>query len=363
MTHFDASGSFFYARDLRGEDGWFEDLGTENLGAEDLVNALRSTMREEYTDASDEEMADALMNVLGSMSPAEAINFASALDRIGTSASELVSDPAVAAVAGAAMPVLVGAAGTLASGPTGTAAAGTMLGGLAASALPASAAPPAGGATPVAAAPAPSVAGAAMPVLLGTGGALVGGSAGTAAGTNLGSLATNALPASAAPPVAAATPVATAPAPSTAMAVPGSPSAAATPVAAAPEPGAARVIAPVIAPSSPHPASEVADGSAAAAQGLVLTQHPDVLRALLATALGQHGRQQVSGVAVVQVLELLSEIFAQAAADADQLMYLTQAGDAESVFEDVPAGSLYADLLSADNLELAQAAEWEGLDP
>ena len=38
---------------------------------------------------------------------------------------------------------------------------------------------------------------------------------------------------------------------------------------------------------------------------------------------------------------------------------------AESVAEDVPPGSvrsLYADLLGADNLELAEAAGWEGLD-
>jgi hypothetical protein len=307
VTRFDPSDSFAHARDLAGEDGWFEDLGAEDLGAEDLVDALRSTMREEYADASDEDMGDALMNLLGSISPAEAINFASALDRIGKSGTELASDPTVAAVAGAALPVLGGAAGTLAGGPAGT-AAGTMLGGLAASALPASAAPPAATATPVAAAPAPS----------------------------------------------------------TAMAAPGPPTAAAIPFAAAPEPGAARVTAPVIASPSPRPASEVADGSAAAAQGLVLTQHPDVLRGLLATALGQHGRQQVSGVPVAQVLELLSQVFAQAAADADQLMYLKQAGDAESVFDDVPAGSLrslYADLLGADNLELAEAAEWDGLDP
>ena len=302
MTRFDPSGIFGPARDLPGEDGWFEDLG-----ADDFVDALRSTMREEYADASDEEMGDALTNLLGSMSPAEAINFASALDRIGTSASELASDPTVAAVAGAALPVLGGAAGTLGSGPAGT-ATGTMLGGLAASALPASAAPPA----------------------------------------------------------AAATPVAATLTPSTTMAAPGPLTAAATSVAVAPEPGAARVTAPVIASPSPRPASEVADGSAAAAQGLVLTQHPDVLRGLLATALGQHGRQQVSGIPVAQVLELLSQVFAQAAADADQLMYLKQAGDAESVFDNVPAGSLrslYADLLGADNLELAEAAEWDGMDP
>jgi len=277
VTLFDPSGIPAPAGGLTGEDGWFEDLE-----ARDLADALRSAMREEYADASDEEMGDALMNLLDSMSPAEAINFASALNQIGKSASQLASDPTFAAVAGTALPVLGGAAGTL-----------------------------------------------------------VGGPAGTAAGTTLGRLAASALPAPVAPPAAAARPVAAAPAPSTAVA------------------------APVISPLSPGPASAVAGGSAAAAQGLVLTQQPDVLRGLLATALGQHGRQQVSGVPAAQLLGLLSQVFGQAAADADELMYLEQAGDAESVPDDAPAGSLrslYADLLGADNLELAEAAEWDGLD-
>ena len=53
-------------------------------------------MHEEYADASDEEMDDALANVLDAMSPAEAFNFGSALSQIGKSASQLVSDPAFA---------------------------------------------------------------------------------------------------------------------------------------------------------------------------------------------------------------------------------------------------------------------------
>jgi hypothetical protein len=47
-------------------------------------------------------------------------------------------------------------------------------------------------------------------------------------------------------------------------------------------------------------------------------------------------------------------------------MYLGQQADAaESTPEDAPAGavrSLYTDLLGADNLELSEAAEWDGLD-
>ena len=48
----------------------------------------------------------------------------------------------------------------------------------------------------------------------------------------------------------------------------------------------------------PPAAPGVANGSAAALQGLVLTQKPEVLKSLLAVALGQHGRKQVDGVPV-----------------------------------------------------------------
>ena len=92
----------------------------------------------------------------------------------------------------------------------------------------------------------------------------------------------------------------------------------------------------------------------------MLCQHPDLLRALLAAALGRHGRQRVNGIPVGQLLALLSQVLGQAAADADELMYLDQQADAaEGVLEDVPASSirsLYADLIGADNLELAEAA-------
>jgi hypothetical protein len=100
----------------------------------------------------------------------------------------------------------------------------------------------------------------------------------------------------------------------------------------------------------------------------VLTQQPEVLRGLLATALGQHGRQRISGIPVAQLLAMLSQVFGQAAADADELMYLGQQADAteSALLGDAPAGparSLYGDLLGADNLELAEAAPgWDGLD-
>ena len=260
---------------------------------------LRSTLHEGYADASDDEMEDALANVLDSLSPAEAFNFASALNQIGKSASQVVSDPAFVSVARTALPVLGGAAGTL-----------------------------------------------------------IGGPAGTALGGKLGSLAASALPARPTPAPVTAQPAAAA------ASSPGMPAPAAQPVAAAPAPSAAAITPPGV-PPQPGLASPAAGGSAAAAQGLVLTQQPDVLRSLLATALGQHGRQTVSGVPVAQVLGLLSQVFGKAAADADELMYLGQQPDAaESVLDaaDDSADLLYADLLGADNLELSEATGWDWPD-
>jgi hypothetical protein len=175
-----------------------------------------------------------------------------------------------------------------------------------------------------------SIAQTTMPVLGGAAGTLIGGPAGTALGGKLGSLAAGALPAR---------------------------------PALAP-PGARRAVPPGTLPP-PGSAPAPAGGSVAAAQGLVLTQQPDVLRSLLATALGQYGRQTVSGVPVAQVLGLLSQVFGQAAADADELMYHYQGPDAAESVADIdgdPAGLLYADLLGADNLELAESVGWDWPD-
>jgi hypothetical protein len=301
MEPLDRDGIYLGVGVLQEGASWAEALEAEEFG-----DVLRSAMREEYADASVEEMGDALVNVLDSMSPAEAFNFSSALNRIGKSASRLTSDPTFMQIARTAAPMAGGALGTMVGGPVGT-ALGSKLGSLAVSALPARAASPSAGAKPVAAAPVP----------------------GTAA-----------MPSPGMPPPAAA-----------------------TPVAAAPEPGAARTP-PAEIPPALGPASSVAGGSAAAAQGLVLTQHPDVLCCLLATALGHHGCREVSGLPVAQLLGMLSQVIGQAAADADELMYLGQQADAaESVIEDASASSmrsLYTDLLGADNLELAAAAGWNG---
>jgi hypothetical protein len=300
---------------LLGDVAW-----TEALGPGELAEVFRASLRDEYADAGDAEMGDALENILDSMSAAEAFNFGSALSQIGKSASKLAADPAFAQIVRTAAPIAGGALGTVIGGPVGT-ALGTQLGSLAASALPAPPAP-ARAAVPPAPVSAPVVPSAVVP-----------------------------------PAVVLPVPV------TPAVRPPEGP----VPTAA----GRGAVIAPstVTGPpdTAPRPTrpSSVAEGSAAAAQGLVLCQQPDVLCGLLATALGQHGRQHVSGVPVAQLLTLFSQVIGQAAADADELMYLEQQpGDAESALEDTSSDSvrsLYADLLGADNLELAEAAGWEGL--
>ena len=311
------SGSHPAVGAVLGEAAW-----VETLSPEELADVLRSSLREEYADASDAEMGDALENVLDSMSAAEAFNFGSALSQIGKSATKLASDPTFAQIVRTAAPIAGGALGSVIGGPVGL-ALGSQLGNLAAQALPA---PPGPAPARVAPPPAPPV----PP------------------------------PAPAVPPPA---PIAPPPAPPALAAPPPAPAPAA-PVTAEP-PGTAAPP-PEVPPAARVRPPAVAGGSAAAAQGLILCQQSEMLRGLLATALGQRGRQQVSGVPVAQLLTLFSQVLGQAAADADELMYLEQQPDAaESVVEDVPPGSvrtLYADLLGADNLEFAEAAGWEGLD-
>lgn len=299
---------------------------------EELADVLRSALHDRYAGATDGEMDEALANVLESMSPAEASDFASALHRIGRGVSQVISDPAFSSVAQTALPVLGGAAGTMIGGPVGT-ALGSKLGSLAASALPTRPASSPVPAAPTTAAPAPAPP-AGPPV--------------------------QPTPAVPAPPTALQAPGATA-TPAVTPPAPGIPAPGAGPAA-----GAAPGVPALAPPSLPESSSPIAAGSAAAAQGLVLTQQPDVLRSLLATALGEHGCQTVSGIPVAQVLELLSHVFGKAAADADELMYLgQQPGAGESAGEDAPAESataLYTDLLGADNLELAAVTGWDWLD-
>ena len=175
----------------------------------------------------------------------------------------------------------------------------------------------------------------ALPLGGGALGTVIGGPMGTALGSQLGNVAAGALPVRA--PVA-----------------PPAPQARAMPRAAATQ------------PVRPSPRSPVVGGSAAAAQGLILTQQPDVLQSLLAAALGQHGQQQLNGIPVAQMLGMLSGVFGQAAADADELMYLAADGEAgEGAHESAPGSdrSLYTSLLGVDNIELSEALDLDGKDP
>ena len=160
-------------------------------------------------------------------------------------------------------------------------------------------------------------------------GTYFGGSAGTAIGSGLGGAAAKALP-----------------------------GAKPTPPAPAPPP----------MPSLSKPT--VAGGSTAAAKGLVLTQQPEVLKSLLALSLGEQGRKSVDGVPVGAVMNLLSTIFGQAAADADELLHASDetAGyllDGEGQYNSDPvapadrADALYAALLDAENDHISEAVgEW-----
>ncbi len=254
------------------------------------------------SDQADAEIADALRSALRD-------EYADADDAdLVDAATDMMSamSPAEAFNFGAALSQIGKSAGRLAADPTFASIARTV-------------APAAGGA-------------------LGT---FIGGPLGTKLGSEIGTRAVSALlspPAagSAQPPAAAPVPV--------------------------PPPSPAAL--PLPAPTAPTPVSPVAGGSAAAAQALILSSHPEVQQAALATALGQHGRREISGIPAAQLLGLLSQVFGQAAADADELMYNEAVPDAaESAGPDAEAGSLrslYCDLLGADNLELAEAAEWEG---
>lgn len=165
----------------------------------------------------------------------------------------------------------------------------------------------------------------ALPVGAGALGTLVGGPAGTAIGSRLGTLAAGALARPAVP------------------AVPGRPGG----------PG----VTPTLQGVPP-----AAGGSAAAAQGLVLSQQPDILKALLALSMGQHGAREIGGVPVASVMNLLSSVFGQAAADADELAYANGEGledeslaGSENAYaaSDLGAGrSLYTTLMDAENEEL-----------
>jgi hypothetical protein len=196
----------------------------------------------------------------------------------------------------------------------------------------------------------------AVPLVAGAAGAYFGGPAGAGVGSNLGNLLVNALPGPPQPrPAAPAAP----PAP---VVVPSVLSRAPIPGAPAPIPGPP-VPVPVTAAAVPGPVPPaIAGGSAAAAQGVVLTQQPDVIKALLSLAVGEAGRPTINGIPVPQIMNLLSDVFGKAAAHADELMYAageSADGYSESeAIDQVGAGDsahLYITLMDANAMELSEA--------
>jgi hypothetical protein len=202
----------------------------------------------------------------------------------------------------------------------------------------------------------------ALPIAGGAAGTLIGGPAGTAIGSGLGAAAAKALPMS---KTASSSPAMRTPIP---PAVSTAPPAVSIAEPAAPTAPPAVSIAPSVVPTAPPAPTPVAGGSAAAAQGLVLTQQPEVLKSLLALALGEHGRKTVNGVSVGSVMNLLSSIFGRAAADADELArsmdlpsyLLDEEGNltADPAAPSARADALYAVLLDAENDLLEEALAW-----
>ncbi|HEY3260140.1 MAG TPA: hypothetical protein VGJ95_07700 [Pseudonocardiaceae bacterium] len=109
------------------EDDWDEEWPR-------LAGVLGDALHERYAGADPEELAEALDNVLDSMSAAEAASFTNALKQIERASGRLLADPAVGRIAGTALPLGGSALGTVIGGPAGT-AIGSGLGQAAAKAL------------------------------------------------------------------------------------------------------------------------------------------------------------------------------------------------------------------------------------
>jgi hypothetical protein len=183
----------------------------------------------------------------------------------------------------------------------------------------------------------------AAPVVGAAAGTAIGGPIGTAIGGALGNAAAQALPSPRVPTTSSMPPPPSA--------IPPAPLTPATSVG-------------TLAPSSLVPPT---GGSVAAAKGLVLSQQPDVLKSLLALALGSHGQSAVNGIPVGSVMSMLSSLFGQAAEDADALLEERGWSDEESspylnsgVWAAADrADALYAHLMETDETRIAEAIGWD----
>jgi hypothetical protein len=253
----DPLGGGYGEEDFTGVGESFTDDATSTADRLELAQSLGEALRDEYAYATAEELDEALGNVLGSLAPAEAYDFARGLQQAGKSARRVLEDPALAQIAKTALPLAGGALG----GPAGM-ALGSGLGNVAAQALAPRAKPPPGGGAPLAGKP----------------------------------------------PVAA--------------------------------------------------------GSPAAATGFLLSQTRPALLATLATAMGDHGSRAIDGVQVAEIMRLLSEVYAEAARDADELQQGSSDAsryplDGESDLGPPVDGAraLYTALVAAETEALSEAVD------
>jgi hypothetical protein len=131
--------------DFSGIGESYTDDAKSAAGSPDMALALGEALRDEYAYATPEELDEALGNVLESLAPAEAINFAKTVQQAG---KRLREDATLAQIARTALPLAGGAVG----GPAGMAVA-TGLGNVVGQALAGHAEPARAPAAPAAAKP------------------------------------------------------------------------------------------------------------------------------------------------------------------------------------------------------------------
>src|SRR5437016_6181102 len=91
-----------YGGDFGGYGAEVEAYGEEPAG---LGEVLRAVLREDLSDASPQQLDDALSDVLGAMNPAESFSFTKALQQIEKGARQALADPTVSSVLRTALPL------------------------------------------------------------------------------------------------------------------------------------------------------------------------------------------------------------------------------------------------------------------
>lgn len=272
----------------------------------ELAEVLRDAVHENYQHAAPEEMEEALFNILDQMTPAEGVNFTSALRQVGNAGQKVLKDPTIGQIARTGLPIAGATIGTIYGGPMGTAVGG-KLGQAAGQAF-------SGGKKGQGIPSAPSMTPTTSPQ---------GEPTGIATGSNLRQAATQ-------------------------------------PFSGEKKEQGMATVPSTTTQSSPQ------SGSTAAAQLLQLIQNPVMLTSLLALALGSHGRKSIplgkegQSVQPGELMALFVKLASEAASDAEQLLWESDETpayllDSEGEFVADPAvpeeraEALYEALLAAEN--------------